>query len=93
MELNGEQEKELINCLRMCNIRICHACEGQIEKYVPLDHHLSSLTIPPGMRKFRVDQDFLIERWHTIHIMSILFVLKLSFNTDKLNIYHKKSID
>ena len=26
-----------------------------------------------GMRKFRIDQDFLIERWHTTYIMSKLF--------------------
>ena len=46
-----------------------------------------------GMRKFRIDQDFLIEHWHTIHTMSILFGLKLSFNIVKLNIYHKISIN
>ena len=37
-----------------------------------------------GMRKFRIDQDFLIESWHNIYIMSILFGLKLSFNIVKL---------
>ena len=26
-----------------------------------------------GMRKFRIDQDFLIELWHMIYIMSVLF--------------------
>ena len=29
-----------------------------------------------GMRKFRIDQDFLIERRHTIYIMSILMWVK-----------------
>ena len=27
-----------------------------------------------GMRKFRIDQDFLIEHWHVIYIMSVVFV-------------------
>ena len=45
------------------------------------------------MRKFRIDQDFLIEHWHGIYIMSILFGLKLSFNIVELNIYHKISIN
>ena len=26
-----------------------------------------------GMRKFRIDQDFLIEHWHMIYIMSVVF--------------------
>ena len=26
-----------------------------------------------GMRKFRIDQDFLIEHWHMISIMSVVF--------------------
>ena len=26
-----------------------------------------------GMRKFRIDQDFLIEQWHMIYIMSVVF--------------------
>ena len=25
------------------------------------------------MRKFRIDQDFLIKHWHMIHIMSVVF--------------------
>ena len=31
-------------------------------------------TIPiTGMRKFRIDQDFLIEHWHMIYIMPVVF--------------------
>ena len=26
-----------------------------------------------GMRKFRIDQDFLIEHWHMIYVMSVVF--------------------
>ena len=26
-----------------------------------------------GMRKFRIDQDFLIEHWHIIYIMPVVF--------------------
>ena len=26
-----------------------------------------------GMRKFRIGQDFLIEHWHMIYIMSVVF--------------------
>ena len=26
-----------------------------------------------GMRKFRIDQDFLIEHWHKIYVMSVVF--------------------
>ena len=26
-----------------------------------------------GMRKFRIDQDFLIEHWHMIFVMSVVF--------------------
>ena len=26
-----------------------------------------------GMRKFRIDQDFLIEHWHLIYIISVVF--------------------
>ena len=26
-----------------------------------------------GMRKFRIDQDFLIEHWHMVYIMSVVF--------------------
>ena len=26
-----------------------------------------------GMRKFRIDQDFLIEHWHMIYIMPVAF--------------------
>ena len=26
-----------------------------------------------GIRKFRIDQDFLIEHWHMIYIMSVVF--------------------
>ena len=38
-------------------------------------------------------QDFLIERWHTIYIMSIFLGLKRSFIIFELNIYHKISIN
>ena len=46
-----------------------------------------------GMRKFWIDQDFLIEGWHKIYIMPILFGLKLSFNIVMLIIYHKISLN
>ena len=26
-----------------------------------------------GMRKFRIDQDFLIEYWHMMYVMSVVF--------------------
>ena len=26
----------------------------------------------PGMRKFRIDQDFLIEHWHMIYMMPVV---------------------
>ena len=26
-----------------------------------------------GMRKFRIDQDFLIEHWHMIYVMPVVF--------------------
>ena len=29
--------------------------------------------IKSGMRKFRIDQDFLIEHWHMIYVMSVAF--------------------
>ena len=28
-----------------------------------------------GMRKFRIDQDLLIEHWHMIYIMSVVFAI------------------
>ena len=28
-----------------------------------------------GMRKFRIDQDFLIEHWHMIYVMSVVFAV------------------
>ena len=31
------------------------------------------LTLYSGMRKFRIDQDFLIEHWHIIYIMPVVF--------------------
>ena len=34
------------------------------------EHHK---TLPTGMRKFRIDQDFLIEHWHMIYIMPVVF--------------------
>ena len=38
-----------------------------------------------GMRKFRIDQDFLIEHWHMIYVMAVVFAeiyvwMKLKFN-------------
>ena len=30
-------------------------------------------TLISGMRKFRIDQDFLIEHWHMIYEMSVVF--------------------
>ena len=35
---------------------------------------ISSSIQTAGMRKFRIDQDFLIEHWHMIYIMSVVFV-------------------
>ena len=35
-----------------------------------------------GMRKFRIDQDFLIEHWHMIYIMSVVFA-EIFFNEVK----------
>ena len=32
-----------------------------------------NLSMYTGMRKFRIDQDFLIEHWHMIYIMSVVF--------------------
>ena len=37
-----------------------------------------------GMRKFLIDQDFLIEHWHMICIMPMKIWLKLSFNIVEL---------
>ena len=31
------------------------------------------LQVVSGMRKFRIDQDFLIEHWHMIYIMPVVF--------------------
>ena len=33
-----------------------------------------------GMRKLRIDQDFLIEHWNMMYIMSMLSWMKFSFN-------------
>ena len=32
-----------------------------------------NLSLKSGMRKFRIDQDFLIKHWHMIYIMSVVF--------------------
>ena len=45
-------------------------------------HEMSSLT---GMRKFRIDQDFLIEHWQMMYIMPVVFaeiyfLMKLNSN-------------
>ena len=34
---------------------------------------MSESLINTGMRKFRIDQDFLIEHWHMIYIMPVVF--------------------
>ena len=41
---------------------------------------LPSPAIWTGMRKFWIHQDFLIEHWHMLCIMSMSICLKLSFN-------------
>ena len=42
--------------------------------------HTSSLTTKhTGMRKFRIDQDFLIEHWHMIYIMPVVFFAEIYF--------------
>ena len=41
--------------------------------------HVHKMKIPSyallvtGIRKFRIDQDFLIEHWHMIYIMPVVF--------------------
>ena len=42
---------------------------------------------------FRIDQDFLIEHWHMIHIMPVVFCLNLFLNEVKLNFRYKLSIN
>ena len=37
------------------------------------EQQLASAVSTAGMRKFRIDQDFLIEHWHMIYIMSVVF--------------------
>ena len=37
-----------------------------------------------GMRKFRIDQGFLIEHWHTMYNVNVI-LLKFSLNIVKLN--------
>ena len=39
----------------------------------------SQFFLIPGMGKLRIDQDFLIERFHMMYIMSILSWMKFSF--------------
>ena len=39
---------------------------------VLLDNYLQQTT-SAGMKKFRIDQDFLIEHWHVIYVMSVVF--------------------
>ena len=46
-----------------------------------------------GMRKFRIDQDFLIEHWHMIYIMSVVFAEIYVLMKLKLNFRYKISIN
>ena len=47
-----------------------------------------------GMRKFRLDQDFLIEHWHMIYLMTVVFAVQnLFLNEVKLNFRYKLSIN
>ena len=34
--------------------------------------NISATSSVTGMRKFKIDQDFLIEHWHMIYIMSVV---------------------
>ena len=50
-----------------------------MESMIPKDKKIKSgqgdVLTPPytGMRKLRIDQDFLIEHWHMIYILSVVF--------------------
>ena len=44
---------------------------GQVENFYLLV--LGQVQMFSGMRNFRIDQDFLIEHWHMIYIMSVVF--------------------
>ena len=46
-----------------------------------------------GMRKFRIDQDFLIEHWHMIYVMSVVFAEIYVWMKLKLNFRYKISIN
>ena len=46
-----------------------------------------------GMRKFRIAQDFLIEHWHRIYVMSVVFAEIYFWMKFKLNFRHKISIN
>ena len=46
-----------------------------------------------GMRKFRIDQDFLIEHWHMIYIMWVVFAEIYVWMKLKLNFRYKISIN
>ena len=35
--------------------------------------YVCMLLLTSGMRKLRIDQDFLIEHWHMIYLMSVVF--------------------
>ena len=37
-------------------------------KVIQIDRYYNT-----GMRKFRIDQDFLIEYWHMMYVMSVVF--------------------
>ena len=46
-----------------------------------------------GMRKFRIDQDFLIELWHNVYIMSVVFAEINVWKKLKLHLRYKISIN
>ena len=48
-----------------------HVAFGDLE--YPSCVFVQNKKFPPGMRKFRIDQDFLIEHWHMIYIMPVVF--------------------
>ena len=46
-----------------------------------------------GMRKFRIDQGFLIEHWHMIYIMTVVFAEINVWMKLKLNFRYKITIN
>ena len=46
------------------------------------------VVLDSGMRKFRIDQDFLIEHWHMIYVMPFVFA-QICFRMKLNSIKHK----